>query len=115
MENYLFAIVVVAGVIIGVVIMYVHKFKVTLRKEIVDPEIKLLKESLSHKEDIIKEQQIRQDARIGKVEKRLDEMEIVQNEKFDTIITKLGEIADKNANMSGKMELLLDRLIPPKN
>jgi hypothetical protein len=115
METEIMSILIVVGVIIGVAAMCMHKLKVTLKKEIVDPEINLLKENLSHREDIIKEQQIRQDARICKVEKRLEEMEIVQNEKFDTIITKLGEIADKNANMSGKMELLLDRLIPPKN
>lgn len=110
----MFSIVVASGVVIGAVVIYVHKFKVTLKKEIVEPEIKLMKEQFAHGSDIIKEQQIRQDARILKIEKRQEELETAQNEKFDAILTKLGEIADKHATMSGKMEVLLDRFIPSK-
>lgn len=105
------AILVVVGIIIGGVCMYVHKLKITLKKEIVDPEIELIKESILHRTDIVKEQQIRQDARICKVEKRIDELENSQEKKFDTILDKLSEIADKNANMSGKMELLIEKFM----
>ena len=111
MENQVIAVLCVAGATLGTVIVYVHKFKVTLRKEIVDPEIKLLKENILHQTDIVKEQQISQDARICKVEKRIEELEASQEEKFDAILDKLSEIADKNSNLAGKMELLLDRFI----
>lgn len=111
MENEIIAVLCVAGATLGTVFVYVHKFKVTLQKEIVDPEIKLLKENILHQTDIVKEQQIRQDARITKIEKRQEELANAQEEKFDAILEKLSEIADKYSNLSGKMELLLDRFI----
>ena len=100
-----------AGSIIGGVCIYIHKIKNTLKKEIVEPEIELIKESISHKTDIAKEQQIRQDARISKIEKRIEELENSQEKKLDAIFDKLSEVSDKNANISGKMELLLDKFV----
>lgn len=79
--------------------LWFFKWKRTLHDDIVVPDIAL-----------IKEQQIRQDARLAKLEKRCDEINNSLEEKFDSIIKQQIEITKELAVVSGKLELIVKNL-----
>lgn len=79
--------------------LWFFKWKRTLHDDIVVPDIAL-----------IKEQQIRQDARLAKLEKRCDEINNSLEDKFDSIIKQQIEITKELAVVSGKLELIVKNL-----
>lgn len=79
--------------------LWFYKWKKTLHDDIVVPDIAL-----------IKEQQIRQDARLAKLEKRCDDLTSSLDEKFDSIIKQQIEITKELAVVSGKLELIVKNL-----
>lgn len=86
---------------LGLIVLWFwfYKWKKTLHDDIVVPDIAL-----------IKEQQIRQDARLAKLEKRCDELNSSLDEKFDSIIKQQIEITKELAVVSGKLELIIKNL-----
>lgn len=79
--------------------LWFYKWKKTLHDDIVVPDIAL-----------IKEQQVRQDARLGKLEKKCEELDASIETKFDTIMKQQIEITKELAVVSGKLELIVKNL-----
>ena len=79
--------------------LWFYKWKKTLHDDIVVPDIAL-----------IKEQQKRQDARLDKLEKRCDDLNISLDEKIDMIVKQQIEITRELAVVSGKLELIVKNL-----
>ena len=79
--------------------LWFYKWKKTLHDDIVVPDIAL-----------IKEQQIRQDARLDKLEKRCDDLNISLDEKIDMIVKQQIEITRELPVVSGKLELIVKNL-----
>lgn len=86
---------------IGLLVLWFwfYKWKRTLHDDIVVPDISL-----------IKEQQKRQDARLDKLEKRCDDLNISLDEKIDMIVKQQIEITRELAVVSGKLELIVKNL-----
>jgi hypothetical protein len=86
---------------IGLLVLWFwfYKWKRTLHDDIVVPDIAL-----------IKEQQKRQDARLDKLEKRCDDLNISLDEKIDMIVKQQIEITRELAVVSGKLELIVKNL-----
>lgn len=79
--------------------LWFFKWKKSLHYEIVRPDV-----------DVIKEHQDRQDARLGKLEKKCEELDASIETKFDTIMKQQIEITKELAVVSGKLELIVKNL-----